>query len=492
MPKAKDFRTACAYIRVSTDKQEELSPDAQKRLLLEYAKKNDLNILNEHIFTENGISGKKADKRPEFMRMIGMAKSKEHPFDVILVWKFSRFARNQEESIVYKSLLKKANVEVVSVSEPLIEGPFGSLIERIIEWMDEYYSIRLSGEVMRGMTEKALHGGYQSTLPLGYSMDKSTGIPVINNDINIVKLIYSEFENGMTCIEIARKLNSLGYKTQHGNNYEYRTIKYILENPFYAGKVRWNRQHHETHTIKDKSEWITASGKHKAVFSEEYFEHIQELMIKRSRPYKARITGTRHWLSGMVKCSNCGASLGIKRPNGSYTYFNCLNYTKGSCNESHYITLKNLENAIYEAFRQALNYGSKLQFTLREKYIDEHPVDTVAIIKEQLKRLEWKESRIKAAYMDGIDTLDEYRENKELLMKERKELEDELNKIPDSSDIDYEAQLKKEMLTVYDIITDKNVDDRKKADALRSIVDKIVYDKAKDEIHIFFYLLDPL
>lgn len=81
--------------------------------------------------------------------------------DVILVWKFSRFARNQEESIVYKSLLsKKHNVEVTSVSEPLVDGPFGSLIERIIEWMDEYYSIRLSGEVTRGMTEKALRGGY--------------------------------------------------------------------------------------------------------------------------------------------------------------------------------------------------------------------------------------------------------------------------------------------------------------------------------------------
>ena len=60
-----------------------------------------------------------------------------HPIDVILVWKFSRFARNQEESIVYKSMLKKDNVDVISVSEPLIEGPFGSLIERIIEWMDD-------------------------------------------------------------------------------------------------------------------------------------------------------------------------------------------------------------------------------------------------------------------------------------------------------------------------------------------------------------------
>ena len=74
----------------------------------------------------------------------------------------------QEESIVYKSLLKKSNVDVISISEPLIDGPFGTLIERIIEWMDEYYSIRLSGEVLRGMKEKALQHGYQTTPCLGY------------------------------------------------------------------------------------------------------------------------------------------------------------------------------------------------------------------------------------------------------------------------------------------------------------------------------------
>ena len=87
--------------------------------------------------------------------MIATAKSSDHPFDVILLWKFSRFARNQEESIVYKSMLRnKYSVDVVSISEPLVDGPFGSLIERIIEWMDEFYSIRLSGDVTRGMTQK--------------------------------------------------------------------------------------------------------------------------------------------------------------------------------------------------------------------------------------------------------------------------------------------------------------------------------------------------
>lgn len=99
----KELLVAALYIRVSTDKQEELSPDSQKRLLLEYAKNHGMVVSEKHIYVENGISGRKADKRPKFQQMIAAAKSDVHPFDVILLWKFSRFARNQEESIVYKS-----------------------------------------------------------------------------------------------------------------------------------------------------------------------------------------------------------------------------------------------------------------------------------------------------------------------------------------------------------------------------------------------------
>ena len=84
--------------------------------------------------------------------MIAIAIEKTHQFDKIYVWKFSRFARNQEEAIAYKSLLSKRNISAVSVSEPLPDGAFGSLIERIIEWEDEFYSSRLSEEVQRGMT----------------------------------------------------------------------------------------------------------------------------------------------------------------------------------------------------------------------------------------------------------------------------------------------------------------------------------------------------
>jgi DNA invertase Pin-like site-specific DNA recombinase len=101
------MKIGAAYIRVSTDDQLEYSPDSQIKLIQQFAKKNDIIVPEEFIFIDEGISGKTAEKRPDFNRMIAIAKQKENSFDVILVWKFSRFARNQEESIVYKKCLKR-------------------------------------------------------------------------------------------------------------------------------------------------------------------------------------------------------------------------------------------------------------------------------------------------------------------------------------------------------------------------------------------------
>ena len=225
--------TAAVYIRVSTEKQEELSPDAQKRLIFEYADRNHIIIPETGVFLEEGgISGKKAEKRPEFLRMIALARSQEHPFDFILVWKFSRFARNQEESIVYKSMLKKDGVEVVSVSEPLIEGPFGTLIERIIEWMDEYYSIRLSGEVFRGMSENAMRGNFQAKPPFGYRIPYPKAVPVVvEEQAAVVRLIFYKYvEEGMSIANLTQFLNQLGLRTGSGRLFEKRTVDYILQN----------------------------------------------------------------------------------------------------------------------------------------------------------------------------------------------------------------------------------------------------------------------
>lgn len=478
------MKNAACYIRVSTNMQEELSPDAQKRLLNEYASKNDILVSSQYVFIENGISGKKADKRPEFQKMIGLAKSKDHPIDVILVWKFSRFARNQEESIVYKSLLKKNNVEVISVSEPIIDGPFGSLIERIIEWMDEYYSIRLSGEVTRGMTENALRGNFQASPPLGYRIDRKGEPPIIvPEEAEIIKLIFDKYVNDdLSYYEIAKLLNSIGFVTKSGGSFERRAIEYIVTNPMYKGWIRWNRTHNETNTIKDKSEWIISVGSHEPIVSAEIWDKAQVKFMKNYKPKNARPEETyNHFLSGMVKCSNCGSSLSATRRKTGRIDFQCIGYNKGKCSVSHYISGNKLIPAVIAAMEEVIISG-KVNF----KVVSKTDVSNTNIIKKQLSVLSTKMQRAKGAYISGIDTMEEYKENKRIIDSEKEELEKKLKGLIKDKDPVPQGKMVNRIESVYQVLT-SDVDNLAKNKAIKRVVEMIVFIKDENTVDLYYY-----
>ena len=463
-------RIGALYIRVSTDDQAELSPDAQKRLLLDYAKKNGIIISNDFIFSES-VSGRHVQKRPEFQRMIGIAKQPSHPLDVILVWKYSRFARNQEESIVYKSMLKKDHVEVISVSEPLIDGPFGSLIERIIEWVDEYYSIRLSGEVLRGMKEKALRNGYQSSPCLGYeAVGHGKPFQINEAEYAMVSYIMDLYDNqNMDETAIARKCNDLGYKTKRGNPFERRTIDRILQNPFYCGIVSWNG--------------VEFEGAHEVRISKERFDRRQRLIASRKRPMKARnISTCKHWLSGLLKCSVCGATLSYTG-NGKCPYFQCWKYAKGFHKTSVALSVKKAEEAVIEYFDQVLA-GADFTYVRKEQPAADK---TAAIeqLQKELSKLSARESRIRDAYESGIDSLEEYKANKERLISNRLQLETELEKLRKEQaekEVNKEDVLH-EIKSVNDILKNPDVSYEKKGTLIRTIVDQIVYDKESGKMY---------
>ncbi len=99
-------RLGACYIRVSTEEQAEYSPASQLHEIQEFAARNNITLLNSHIYIDSGISGRK-DNRPAFQQMIAAAKGNPRPFDVVLVYKYSRFARDRENSIVYKNILRK-------------------------------------------------------------------------------------------------------------------------------------------------------------------------------------------------------------------------------------------------------------------------------------------------------------------------------------------------------------------------------------------------
>ena len=472
-----------AYIRVSTDDQLDLSPDSQLDEIKKYAATNDIVLSPDYIFMEQeGRSGKKAENRPEFQRMISTAKVKPKPFDCILVWKFSRFARNQDESTFYKGMLrKKLGIDVVSVSEPIMEGMYGRLIEMIIEWQDEFYSYNLGVEVKRGMTKKAELKGYQIVPCLGYAaVGNGKPFVIVEDEYKIVEDIFRMYAlENLDRTAIARRLNAQGKKAKRGNPFEQRTITRILTNPFYNGTVSWNG--------------ISFQGSHETRQSvTDLYDICQERLKQEFRPVKRRSISTcRHWLSGILKCSVCGATMsynggGKSRPDA---VFACWKYAKGLHKESCSVTVAKAERIVIRSLEKILETGN-FEYDRIPRPASEQDSSQKVAIGVKLERLALKEERIRAAYENGIDSLEEYRTRKEQLLKERAELEAELASLEpaDCSPALSREELLERVKTVHDLLCSPDVDFETKGTALRSILKFIVFDRKADWFEFHYYI----
>lgn len=486
------LKEVCAYVRVSTDKQEELSPDSQIRLIKEYAQTH--GMLLTHIYKEeHGISGKDADKRPAFQEMIATCKEKSHPYDAILLWKFSRFARNIDESTYYKSILrKKCNVDVISISEPIIEGMYGRLIEMVIEWSDEFYLYNLSGEVKRGMTQKAMNGGYNANAPIGYSKEKGE-IPVVNpEEALIVRKIFDMAANQkMSRAEIASTLNRQNIPTRRGNKWETRTITYILENPFYIGKIRWNYFDRNRQQRKNADEVILADGQHEPIISEEMFLEAGKVIasdraVKKTYGVKRNAVATKHWLSGILKCSGCGGNLAYNKgyeENRSPACFRCWKNAKGMCETSNYISASKAEQHIYDVLQSLIESGQEYVYHPTAPIVEQD--DDVRLIEKELASLKKKERRIKDAYMNGIDTLDEYKENKVLLNTKRTELQKQLTMLQNNTVKATTTYYPIDFQKTLELLQDPNIDNAEKTNAVRKVFESIIWDSKKKDFEVF-------
>lgn len=473
------MKIAAAYIRVSTDDQLELSPDSQIKLIRDYAKRNDMIIPNDFVFADEGISGKETTKRPAFNAMIGKAKQKPKPFECILVWKFSRFARSREDSILYKSMLRKQlGIDVVSISENIGDDKMSILVEALIEAMDEYYSINLAEEVKRGMTEKVERGGVVASPSFGYGIrDKQY---YINPETSIiVKEIFDDFVSGVGCREIAVKLNDRGIKTSRGNNFENRTVEYILCNPVYIGKIRWNPTE-RTRRDYDHPDIMLVDGSHEHIISDELWEQAQSRMAAVKKQYSKYTRtidpGNEFMLHGIVKCSNCGKSLSRSR----FDSLQCQSYAKGTCKVSHYANIEKLSRYVLEGIELAFTTGN---FELITKSKAKAINNTDLLLQKEYVKL----NRVKEAYQDGIDTLSEYKINKEKILETIKHLTAAMPVVSQKS----QAQEKKEFIEKHraSLITlkDETIPGVEKNKLLRSFVDKIIFDRTKNCVEIFYY-----
>ena len=478
------MKTAAAYIRVSDERQDEFSPDSQLKLIRQYCQKNEIDLPDELIFYDDGISAKSTKNRTQFNNMIALAKQKDKPFQMILVWKFSRFARNQEESIVYKSLLRRNGVEVISVSEPLSDNPFGGLIERIIEWMDEYYLIRLGDEVRRGMTERATRGLPNVAPPFGYRMINGR-YEIEESEAAVVRTIFEMFVAGHGHRAIASYLTGLGVKNRYGNPLDNRGVEYILNNPCYIGYLRWN-PHGKSASVRNfhNPDDILTKSNHAPIVSEELYKKAQELTAERQRGRqkyaREEFQVSRFMLKGLVKCDTCGATLVYVKATNSVQ---CHQYAKGACSVSHSITLPVLNQMVIDAMKDAVTQLSfHIEATETRATNAAAPIDFDALIHAERLKLE----RAKQAYQAGVDSLNEYRTAKEKIEKQILRYEAQKQKANAATGIDLK-QYAKAVTDVIEIIENPAASEELKNKALKSVLQKIVFYKPDKRIELFFY-----
>ena len=480
------MRTAAAYLRVSTEKQDEYSLDSQLKLIRDYAAAHDFIVPDEFVFTDDGISGRSAKKRPAFTRMIGLAKEKDHPFEAILVWKFSRFARNQEESIVYKSMLARSGVEVISISEPLAEGPFGSLIERIMEWMDEYYSIRLSGEVKRGMAEKISRGEAAYSAPYGYKVEGKRFVPD-PAEAEVVRRVFRDYLAGVGILQITRRLAAEGVRTKFGNEPDNRFCEYLLRNPVYIGKLRWSSdgkgRYERGGDLNDAA--YLADGQHESIIDLATWEAVQQKLDagKRGRlPYSRNEHPVDIMLKGLVRCSSCGSTLVYG--GGPCPFLQCHKYSHGKCHTSHALSVAKANRLIIAYLQQAAETMSFPVAPHTVKRSRSGPDYDHLIAVEQVKL-----RRVQDAYESGIDSLEEYARKKQRLLAGIADLQ---QKAAAAAEEAQAAQMdpvafRKKVLDVLAVLQSPDSTEALKGEALRSIVSYIVYNKPAQRLEVYFY-----
>lgn len=305
---------AVIYARYSSDSQREESIEGQLRECTAFAEKNGITILRHYI--DRAFSAK-TDNRPEFQAMI--KDSSKKLFDMIIVWKLDRFARNRYDSARYKAQLKKNGVKVVSATETISDGAEGILLESMLEGMAEYYSADLAEKVVRGMTENALKCKYNGgTPPLGYVIDSEQYFQIDPLTAPFVLEAFKRYDEGATMTQIRDWLNEKGIKNTRRQEITYNSIQHMLNNRRYIGEYSYR-------------EVIIPDGI-PAIVPKDLFDRVQEKMAKNKKAPARHKAEDDYLLTTKLFCGYCGAYLcgesGTSRTGLVHHYYKCVSVKK--------------------------------------------------------------------------------------------------------------------------------------------------------------------
>lgn len=300
------MNTAVAYIRVSKEKEEGVSPSSQLSKIRQYCTLHEMQLID--VYRDLDISGRSAANRPGLQEMLRRIDQGDVRY--VVVYKLDRLARSVSDFHRLMERFERHGCDLVSVSQNIdTSSPVGRLLRNVLVDFAQFESEMIGERIRDNLAHVVESKGkwLGGSPPIGYRQTKE-GLVIHDQEAELVRWIFEQYLAGSGTRAIAGMLNRRGIPTPSGGRvWRYSTVNWILSNPTYTGKAIWQKR--------------VLPGNHEPIIDGATFEAVQRMMalnnINSGRKHGERI------LSGLLRCGICRRSGNIKHTHG-YTRYICV------------------------------------------------------------------------------------------------------------------------------------------------------------------------
>lgn len=496
------------YCRVSTVEQAEegYSVDEQRRRCIEYCEKEGHEVFK--VYEDRGISGKNISGRPGLKDLLKDSNDKK--FDLVVVWKLNRISRRLIDILNIVDTLDKNSIAFRSLTESFeTETPAGKLQLNIMGAIGEFERGTIAENVKMGMIARAREGKWNGGKVLGYDVvevpsegkkRKETKLVINEKEAMTVRRIFELYSEGHGYKATVNRVNKEGHKSKRGNAFSTASIKEILKNPVYIGKIRYNLRQdwNEKRRKNINPNPILVDGEHEAIIDDETWEKVQIILKDRSKTHN-RVYDSEFPLTGLLKCPVCGASMTIgrsyhKRKDGTRKvaeYYVCGNWkNKGTavCNSNSIraeVADEVVTNKIIETVNNELLLKKVINNINKNKSSKLKPkLDEMNVVNKEIDRLSGKKNSSIELFEDGILTKSELAERIKKLNEEIDTLKfrlDELKQdimLAEGEPVPFE--LVSQVMNKFGEIFKESSTRQQRKQLLNLLVSKITIDKSRN------------